>query len=138
VLKRTGRVAGRLREAAGLSTDLLESESEYLLVVDAPGATTSDVSVAYRDGAVEVRVDRFRRRREGFEMRFPGRALSMDARVELPDDAAVDAERARAELEDNGTLYVYLPKTAPADADRRAGADVDDADDRSSGERDDE
>jgi len=80
------------------------------VVFDAPGATASDVQVNYDDGAVEVRIDRFREFREGFEMVFPGRGLSLDGRARLPEDAAVDASSARAELRDEGTLYVFLPK----------------------------
>ncbi|MFB6218705.1 MAG: Hsp20/alpha crystallin family protein [Halobacteriaceae archaeon] len=108
VLRRAGRVAGRLREAAGQPVDVLESDTEYLVVADAPGATASDVGVVYRDGTLELLVDRFREPREGFEMRFPGRPLAMDTSVEVD---GVDADAARAELNDDGTLYVFLPKT---------------------------
>jgi hypothetical protein len=61
-----------------------------------------------------VRIDRFRKYREGFEMAFPGRGLALDGRAELPDDAVVDAASARAELNDDGTLYVFLPKADEA------------------------
>jgi len=124
VLRRAGRVAGRLREVADRPVDVLESDDEYLVAVDAPGATTSDVSVNYRDGFVEVGVDRFREYREGFGMRFPGRALAVDVRAELPGDAVVDPRAARATLRDDGTLHVFLPKRAALDVDIEA----DDAD----------
>jgi len=110
-VKRMGRTAARVQEDAPLPVDVLESEDEYLVVFDAPGANAEDVQVNYVDGAVEVRVDRFRMFREGFEMRFPGRGLQLDGRAELPSDALVDPEEARAELRD-GALYVYLPKNA--------------------------
>jgi len=111
VFKRVGRAAARAQEDTPLPVDVLESDDEYLAVFDAPGANASDVQVNYADGAVEVRVDRFRAFREDFDMRFPGRGLQLDGRAELPNDALVEPEDARAELRD-GALYVYLPKTA--------------------------
>ena len=110
VMKRVGRVAGRVQEASLLPADLLENEEAYLAVFDAPGATASDVQVRYRRGAVEVRVDRFREHHEGYEMRFPGRGMSLDGRVRLPADARIDADAATATLRDNGTLEVEIPK----------------------------
>ncbi|MGB9963903.1 Hsp20/alpha crystallin family protein [Halobacterium sp. CBA1126] len=113
VFERLGRAASRMQEETPLPVDVLESDDEYLVVFDAPGATASDVQVHYVDGAVEVRVDRFRAFREEFEMAFPGRGLQLDGRAELPADAVVEADAARAELRDNGTLYVFLPKGEP-------------------------
>ena len=110
VVKRVGRVASRIQEAGLVAADVLEDDDAYLLVFDAPGAAASDVQVRYRRGAGEVRVDRFREHYEGFEMRFPGRGMSLDGRVRLPDDAVVDADAATATLRDNGTLAVRLPK----------------------------
>ncbi|MFC3478389.1 Hsp20/alpha crystallin family protein [Halobacterium litoreum] len=110
VFRRMGRAASRFQEESPLPVDVLESEDECLVVFDAPGATTSDVQVNYEGDAVAVRVDRFREFRENYEMLFPGRGLSLDGRAELPEDAVVDAEHARAELNDDGTLYVFLPK----------------------------
>jgi len=119
VFEQLGRAASQMQEESPLPVDVLESDDEYLVVFDAPGATASDVQVNYADGSVEVRIDRFREFREGFEMVFPGRGLELDGRAELPPDAVVDAEAARAELHDSGALYVFLPKAEPA------GTDVD-------------
>jgi len=110
VLEGVGRAASRVQESRSLASDLLESDDAYLVVMDAPGATTSDVQVRYRDGAVLVRIDRFREYHEGFEMRFPGRGLSLDGRVSLPADAVVDPDRATATLRENGTLSIRVPK----------------------------
>lgn len=114
VLEGIGRTASRLQESRPLDADLLESDDSYLVIVDAPGATTSDVQVRYKNGAVLVRVDRFRDYHEGFEMRFPGRGLSLDGRVELPPDAVIDPERATASLKANGTVAIEVPKRADA------------------------
>ncbi|WP_459192562.1 Hsp20/alpha crystallin family protein [Halosimplex sp. J119] len=112
VLENVGRAMGRAQERTPLPVDLLESEDVYLAVFDAPGARGSDVQVQYDDGAVEVRIDRFRGFHEGFEMRYPGRGLALDGRVELPEHARVDAKAASATLRDNGTLEVRIPKTS--------------------------
>ena len=111
-VKRVGRVAGRLQEAGLLPPDVLEGDDAYLVVFDAPGAAASDVQVRYKRGAIEVRIDRFREHFEGFEMRFPGRGMSLDGRARLPDDASVDADAASATLRENGTLEVRVPKEA--------------------------
>ena len=125
VAENVGRAAGRLQEAKPLSADVLESEDAYLVVFDAPGAAASDVQVRHEDGEVLVRIDRFREFREGYEMRFPGRGLALDGSVELPDDAAVDPDRATATLRSDGTLAVEVPKLSePADPeDEEAGVD---------------
>jgi len=120
VLTRTGRAAAAVQERRPLPVDLLESEEAYLAIFDAPGATASDVQVRYADGRVLVRVDRFRDFHEGFSMRFPGRGLSLDGEVELPDDAVVTADHASATLTDHGTLEVELPKVETAEVSQGA------------------
>lgn len=116
LLRRAGRIAARVQERRGLESDLLESDDAYRVVFDAPGATASDVQVRYGEGGVSVRIDRFREFHEGFEMRFPGRGLSLDGRVELPEEAAIDPDAADATLTDHGTLEIELPKTEDAPA----------------------
>ncbi|MFB6083129.1 MAG: Hsp20 family protein [Halorientalis sp.] len=110
VMETVGRAASRVQERRPLPVDLLESEDAFLAVFDAPGATSSDVQVRFDDDAVEVRIDRFRDFHEGFEMLVPGRALSLDGRVTLPEEAAVDPDAADATLRHNGTLEVRVPK----------------------------
>lgn len=110
VLEGIGRATGRLQESTPLSADVLESDDAYLVVFDAPGAKQSDVQVRFREGAVLVRIDRFRDHFPGFEMRFPGRGLSLDGKVRLPADAMVDPENATATIRQNGTLEVRVPK----------------------------
>ena len=122
VLENVGRAMGRAQEQTPLAVDLLESDDAYLAVFDAPGAQRSDVQVQYDAGALEVRVDRFRGFHEGFEMRYPGRGLALDGRVELPEGATVDPDEATATLRDNGTLAVRLPKVEDP-----VGDDVDEA-----------
>jgi len=110
VLESVGRTVGRAQERRPLPVDLLENDDAFLAVFDAPGAMQSDVQVRYEAGEIVVRVDRFRRQYRGFEMRFPGRGLSLDGRVELPAEAAVDPDAAAATLTEDGTLHVQIPK----------------------------
>jgi len=140
IFENLGRAAGRVQENKSLPSDLLESDDAYLVVFDTPGATASDIQVRYVDDRVEVRVDRFREFYEGFDMRYPGRGLSLDGRVTLPGDADVDPETARATLKSNGTLHVRVPKVAESAGDDEdesvessdetdVAVDTDDADD---------
>ena len=126
VLRRLGRSAARFHEETPLPVDVLESEDAYLVVFDAPGATASDVQVAYVDGAVEVRIDRFREFREGFDMVFPGRGMALDGRAVLPDDARVDESAASAKLQEDGTLHVHVPKALQTQPTREGRSDPDD------------
>ncbi|GAA0463123.1 Hsp20/alpha crystallin family protein [Halococcus dombrowskii] len=115
VLDGVGRFAGRAQERRPLATDLLESDDAYLVVFDAPDASAEDVQVRFSERAVHVRIDRTREHREGFEMRFPGRGLSLDGSVTLPTEATVDPDAASASLTGEGTLEVELPKVEDAD-----------------------
>jgi HSP20 family protein len=121
VLETVGRAASRVQESKGLPADVLESDDAYLVVFDAPGVAQTDVQVRYVDGAVEVRIDRFREFYDDHEMRVPGRGMSLDGRADLPADAHVDADAAQATLRANGTLEVHVPKRDDAEHDASAG-----------------
>ena len=112
---RAGRLSGRAQERHPLPNDLLESDEAYLVVFDAPDVDIDDVQVRFADGTVHVRIDRTREHREGFEMRFPGRGLSLDGSVTLPAEATVDPDAASASLTAEGTLEVELPKVEGTD-----------------------
>ena len=113
VLEGIGRASSRVQRRRPLPVDLLESDAAYLAVFDAPGVASSDIQVRFEDNTVEVRIDRFRDFYEGFEMRLPGRALSLDGQATLPQDADIDPEAASATLRTNGTLEVRVPKDEP-------------------------
>lgn len=127
VLSRLGRAAARLHERRGLPADVLESDDAYLVVFDAPGADRDDVAVRCDGGTVGVRVERYREPSEGFTMRFPGRGLSLVGVVDLPAEAAVDAEAASADLTREGELHVTLPKVGAGGA-AEEGSEVDETD----------
>ncbi|WP_254537327.1 Hsp20/alpha crystallin family protein [Halomarina litorea] len=110
VLDGIGKTSSRVQEKKPLHADLLESEDHYLVVFDAPGATSEDVEVRFDANTVKVRIDRFRDFYEDFDMRVPGRGLSLHGSVELPEEAVVDARGADATLTKTGTLRVRIPK----------------------------
>ncbi|WP_435335316.1 Hsp20/alpha crystallin family protein [Haloarchaeobius sp. TZWWS8] len=114
VLRQIGRASSQMQENRPIPVDVLESDDAYLVVFDAPGATQSDVQVRYLDGTVMVRIDRFREFYEEFEMRVPGRGMSLDGKAKLPDDALVNAADATATLRKNGTLEIRIPKDESA------------------------
>jgi len=116
VLERVGRGVSQLQSRKPLSYDLLETDTEYLVVFDAPGATAEDVQVQFVDGELEVRIDRFRAFHKGFEMRFPGRGLTLSGTATLPDTASVTGSETTpdATLTQNGTLHVTIPKADSA------------------------
>ena len=110
VLSGIGRASSRVQERRPLPADLLESDDAYLAVFDAPGARAGDVDVRFEADTVTVRVDRFRDLHEDYEMRFPGRGLSLSGSVTLPESADVEAGGADATLTRDGTLEVLIPK----------------------------
>lgn len=114
VIEHVGRGVGRIQERRPLEYDLLEGDDAYLVVFDAPGADRDDVQVRLVDRRIEVRIDRFREFHEGFEMRFPGRGLSLEGRAHLPSDADTETDEASATLTDDGTLRVRVPRAEDA------------------------
>ena len=116
VLERVGRGIGQVQERKPLDYDLLETDEEFLVVFDAPGATKEDIQVRFMDNELEVRIDRFREFFEGFEMRFPGRGLTLSGSARFPEDASVTAASANptATLTRSGTLQVRVPKSEEA------------------------
>jgi len=116
VLERVGRGIGQVQERKPLAYDLLETDEAYLVVFDAPGATKDDIQVKFMDNELEVRIDRFREFYEGFEMRFPGRGLTLSGTAKFPDDASISASNVdpAATLTRSGTLQVRVPKAEGA------------------------
>jgi HSP20 family protein len=117
VVESVGRAVARSQEQRPLAADVLESDDAYLVVFDTPGVEAGDTQVRFEDGAVHARVDRFRDFHEGYEMRFPGRGLSLSGSATLPADASVDANGATATLKENGTLQVEVPKVETGEGD---------------------
>ncbi|MGQ3411659.1 Hsp20/alpha crystallin family protein [Natrinema sp. LN54] len=113
--RQVGRANGRVQNHRSLPVDILENDTSYRIVFDAPGAEPDDVQVRYLEGNIKIRIDRFRQFHEGYEMRFPGRGMSLNGEAELPTDAVVDPDAGTARLSETGTLSVELPKDSAVD-----------------------
>lgn len=112
--RQVGRAHSHVQKHRTLPVDVLENETTYRVVFDAPGVEPDDVQVRYLEGNVKIRIDRFRQFRDGYEMRFPGRGMELDGEAELPDDALVDPDAGRAALTETGTLRIDIPKDSSA------------------------
>jgi len=110
--RQVGRASGRVQNHRSLPVDILENDTAYRVVFDAPGAESDDVQVRYLDGTVRIQIDRFRQFHEGYEMQFPGRGMSLSGDAELPADAVVDPDAGTAHLSETGTLSVEIPKAS--------------------------
>lgn len=106
-----------------LDADLYETDDAYLAVFDAPGANQSDVQLRFADGAIHVRIDRFRDVYPEYESRVAGRPMSADGRVDLPPGATVAAAEADAALTTEGTLRVRMPKDGAVPDPEAAGSE---------------
>jgi len=104
--------------------DLLESDDEYVLLVDLPGATAETTEVLFEDGRIEIEGRREKSTPEGFRYVREDRPLFLDAELPLPADA--DGDAAGAEM-DRGVLEVVLPKRIAGDS-RRIPVDGGDED----------
>lgn len=126
--RQVGRANGRLQNYRSLPVDILENDTAYRVVFDAPGAEPDDVKVRYLDGSVRVQIDRFRQFHEGYEMRFPGRGMALHGEAELPADAVVDPDAGTARLSETGTLSVDIPKDSSVEDDATVAGDLEESD----------
>ena len=122
--RQVGRASGRVQNHRSLPVDILENDTAYRVVFDAPGAESDDVQVRYLDGTVRIQIDRFRQFHEGYEMQFPGRGMSLSGDAELPADAVVDPDAGTAKLSETGTLTVEIPKDSAVRETDTTGAAV--------------
>ena len=113
--RQLGRANGHVQNTRSLPVDVLENDSTYLVVFDAPGTEPDDVQVRYLEGRVKIRLERFRQFRDRYEMRFPGRGMTLEGEAELPADAAVDPDAGTARLSKTGTLCIEIPKETAID-----------------------
>jgi len=88
--------------------DLLESDDEYLLVVDVPGATAESTDVMVEGDRLRVEALREDPSPEGFEPVDEPRAPALAFELPLPPD--VTSEGADATVE-RGVLEIRLPRS---------------------------
>lgn len=110
--RQAGRVHSHVQETKPLPVDVLENDRAYRVVFDAPGTELDDVKVRFLDGTVKILIDRQRKYHEAYEIRFPGRARTLEGEAELPEDAMVEPDAGTATLTDDGTITIDIPKRA--------------------------
>ena len=88
--------------------DLLESEEEYLLVIDLPGVTSETLDLQVADGRLIIEARREKALPREFEYLREDRSLFLDAELPLPPDAT---GRDGSATIDRGVLELTLPKT---------------------------
>lgn len=87
--------------------DLLESDDEYLLVVDVPGATADSTEVIVEGGRLTVEALREHHAPEGFEPVDEPRSPALAFELPLPPDVAEGGADATVE---RGVLELRLPR----------------------------
>ncbi|HWF56690.1 MAG TPA: Hsp20/alpha crystallin family protein [Solirubrobacteraceae bacterium] len=93
------------------ATDLVESDSEYVLRADLPGLSEEDVNIEVADGVLTVSGERKtenEERRQGYH-RLERASGSFRRSLRLPE--GVDADAITASF-DKGVLDVHVPKPA--------------------------
>lgn len=95
--------------------DLLESDDEYVLVIDLPGASGDTTDVVANDGRVTIEARREKATPEGFRYVREDRPLFLDAELPLPPNGVGD--EADAEME-RGVLELTIPKRDGASGQR--------------------
>lgn len=91
--------------------DLLESEEEYLLVLDLPGVTAETADLRVEKGRLVVEARRDKRLPAEFDYVREERPLFLDVELPLPPDAVGDDADATMT---RGVLTIRVPKRAAA------------------------
>ncbi|MGM0604257.1 MAG: Hsp20/alpha crystallin family protein [Halobacteriota archaeon] len=105
-----------LRDALGdlpdaVFADLLESDEEYLIVLDVPGVTADTADLIAESNRLRVDARREKSIPQEFNYVRENRPLFLDAELPLPRDA--DGEAASASI-DRGVLEIRVPKRVDA------------------------
>jgi HSP20 family molecular chaperone IbpA len=100
-------VLRRIGKRLPTSADMLESDDEFLVLINAPGCDEEDIDLRFVRGSLKVNAERTETH-EGF---VPVREERPDRIAEtVPVPAEVDVDGAEATYE-NGVLHIRLPKT---------------------------
>jgi HSP20 family molecular chaperone IbpA len=105
-----------LRDALGnlpdaVFADLLESEEEYLVVVDLPGTTPDTVDARVDRGRLRIEAQREKDVPAEYRYVSEERSLFLDAELPLPPDARGSGASGRLR---RGVLELRLPKSSSA------------------------
>ncbi|WP_458205574.1 Hsp20/alpha crystallin family protein [Haladaptatus sp. NG-SE-30] len=87
--------------------DLLESDDEYLLVLDMPGVTEETIDIDVTNGRLQIEARREKDVPREFDYLSEERSLFLDAELPLPPDATGSGAEATIA---RGVLEIVLPK----------------------------
>jgi HSP20 family protein len=92
------------------STDISETEKEYLIRAQLPAVKKEDVQVTFHDGMITIKGERKQQKEDKNEKYHRTESLygSFERRFSLPDN--VNSEAISCESKD-GVLTVHIPKT---------------------------
>lgn len=93
-----------------MSADMLESDDEFLVLINVPGCDEEDIDLRFVKGSLKVRAERGEEH-EGYRLVSEGRPKRIAETVPIP--AEVEVDDAEATYED-GVLRVRLPKAPGA------------------------
>jgi HSP20 family molecular chaperone IbpA len=97
----------RIGKRLPTSADMLESEEEFLVLINAPGCDEEGIDLRFVKGSLKVNAERSETH-EGYVPVREERPGRISETVPVPDDVDVDGAEATYE---NGVLHVTLPKT---------------------------
>ncbi len=100
----------RIGKRLPMSADMLESDEEFLVLINAPGCDEDSIDLRFVGGNIKVRAERDEEY-EGYTLVSEGRPRRIAETVPVPADVDVDGASATYE---NGVLRVRLPKTEEA------------------------
>ena len=96
----------RIGKRLPTSADMLESEEEFLVLINAPGCDEDEIDLRFVKGSLKVNAERSETH-EGYVPVREERPGRISETVPVPDDVDVDAAEATYE---NGVLHITLPK----------------------------
>lgn len=104
-----------IADSIGISprVDVRESDSQYILEMDLPGRTESDVDISLKDRVLSIcsKSDEKKEEEDGTWLIKERKTMSFARRFTLPDD--VDVDKVAAVFK-NGILAVSIPRKAEA------------------------
>lgn len=100
----------RIGKRLPTSADMLESDDEFLVLINVPGCEEEDIDLRFVNGNLKVKADR-KEEQEGYDLVSEGRPKRIAETVPVPAEVEVDDAEATY---DNGVLRVRLPKSPEA------------------------
>jgi len=103
----------RIGKRLPTSADMLESNDEFLVLINVPGCDPEEIDLRFVRGNLKVKAERDKEHEvDGYKLVSEGRPNSIAETVPIP--AEVDVDEAEAKYE-NGVLRVRLPKAPEAE-----------------------